>query len=88
MKSAKKHTFYPAKEVETELEGIPRGQLSERVNELIVKGLTYERQQEVALAYQKYDLDLANTPRNFESSSARFMSAGAFQAEDEEEDFA
>lgn len=88
MKSLKKHTFYPEQEVELELRGIPRGQLSERVNDLILKGLSFERQQEVAMAYQKYDLALSQTAaRNSESSSVRVLSAAAFQAEDEVEDF-
>jgi hypothetical protein len=88
MKAQKKHTFYPEGTVEAELKEIPRGRLSERVNELILKGLSYEKQEAVALAYQQYDAELAKSPtRDFETSSSRFLSAGAFKAEDDVEDF-
>lgn len=88
MKSPKKHTFYPAEQVEQELKEVPRGQISERVNDLILKGLTLERQQEVALAYQQYDRALAQqAARNPKKTSTKFMQAGAFQPEDETEDF-
>jgi len=88
MKAQKKHTFYPEETVELELKEIPRGRLSERVNELILKGLSYEKQEAVARAYQDYDAELARTPeRNFETSATRFLSAGAFKSEDDVEDF-
>jgi hypothetical protein len=88
MSSPKKHAFYPTEPVEEELKGVPRGQISERVNDLILKGLTFERQQEIALAYRTYDAALARAPaRNPKTSSSKLLSAGAFQAEDETEDF-
>ena len=88
MKNPKKHTFYPALEVAAELKEIPRGQLSERVNDLILKGLTFERQQEIVRAYAVYDAALAQGPiRSVASSSAQYLAEGAFQSEDEVEDF-
>jgi hypothetical protein len=88
MKAQKKHTFYPEETVESELKDIPRGRLSERVNELILKGLSFEKQEAVALAYQNYDSELAqNSQRKFATSSTRFLSAGAFKSEDDVEDF-
>ena len=88
MKAQKKHTFYPEETVALELKEIPRGRLSERVNELILKGLSYEKQEAVALAYQRYDAELGKSPkRDSESSSTRFLSAGAFKSEDDIEDF-
>lgn len=88
MKSAKKHTFYPTEEVAIELKEVPRGQLSERVNELILKGLSAEKQNEIALAYLTYDAQLAKSAkRDLASSSSRLMSEAAFVAEDEVEDF-
>ncbi|MFZ4403795.1 MAG: hypothetical protein ACOYOK_06805 [Pseudobdellovibrionaceae bacterium] len=85
MKSAKKHSFYPITEVEVELRHIPRGKFSERVNDLLLKGLSLEKQQEVASAYQNYNSALALKPTKPSTSS--FMSESAFTAEDETEDF-
>ena len=71
-----------------ELKEIPRGRLSQRVNELIFKGLSYEKQEAIALAYQNYETELSqNLRRKFETSSSRFLSAGAFKSEDDVEDF-
>lgn len=83
--SSVKHTFYPVEKVENVLKDIPRGKLSERVNELILKGLSAEQQQEVALAYQSYNAALAS--EEIRGSSVSFMSEGAFTPEDEVEDF-
>lgn len=78
-----KHTFYPIEEVEGELKGIPRGKLSERVNELILKGLTAERQHEIALAYQSYDAALqARQSETDLEAPTDFMSEGAFAPEE------
>jgi hypothetical protein len=41
MKSAKKHSFYPVTEVEGVLNAVAKGHLSDRVNELILKGLSF-----------------------------------------------
>jgi hypothetical protein len=88
MKSAKKHSFYPVEEVERLLQEIPRGHLSDRVNELILKGLSFEQQQKVVLAYQAYNAELEMVPkRNEVSSSTQFMSKAAFSSEDEVEDY-
>lgn len=88
MKSSKKHTFYPEEIVETELKGIPRGKLTERINHLILKGLEAEKQESIAQAYQKYNSELASElKRNFHDSSVKLMSENAFVPEDEVEDF-
>lgn len=89
MSTQKKHTFYPVEAVENELKEVPRGRFSERINELILKGLSLEKQEQTAKAYQEYDAALASAPRKkFEESSAKLMSKRAFiQDEDEVEDF-
>lgn len=89
MKAAKKHTFYPVNEVEEILKEVPRGQLSERVNELLLKGLALEKQNEIALAYQKYNDALAREAQSPSKSKKRIerLSEPAFQIEDEEEGF-
>jgi hypothetical protein len=88
MKSAKKHSFYPVNEVEKVLHEVPKGHLSDRVNELILKGLSFEQQEKVAIAYQQYDSKLSAThQRIVEDSSVRLLSEGAFTSEDEVEDY-
>jgi|GEM_PF-3644662 len=88
MPSPKKHTFYPLEAVEFELREVPRGQLSERVNELILKGLNIEKEQAIAQAYRKHDAALAQSQkRNISSSSSRLLSKAAFEPEDEAEDY-
>lgn len=85
---AQKKAFYPVELVEKVLKNVPKGHLSERVNELILKGLSAEKQQQVALAYQKYDaiLEKSGTTRDQEPI-ANLMAAKAFEPEDEVEDF-
>lgn len=88
MKTSKKHTFYPEEVVEIELNGIPRGKLSERINQLILKGLEGEKQELIAQAYQKYNSELVTEQkRNFQESSKKLMSENAFVPEDELDDF-
>lgn len=87
MSHSVKHTFYPVEEVASELQAIPRGKLSERVNELILKGLSAERQDEIALAYQTFDAALAHLSETEKEPSEDFMSEGLFAPEDEVEDF-
>lgn len=86
-----KRAFYPVEDVERELERVPRGQISERVNDLIMKGLSYEKQEQLRLAYLKYDNELAIAPPRAKNesgvSSTMLMSEKAFEPEDEEEDF-
>lgn len=85
---AQKKAFYPVEQVEKELRKVPKGHLSERVNDLILKGLSAEKQQQIVSAYQQYDAALAQS----ELAKARdpvvdLMAARAFEAEDEVEDF-
>lgn len=80
----KKHAFYPTEEVERVLAELDKGKLSQRVNDLILKGLSFEQEKNIELAYQKYDLALASQACE---TSAKFMSKGAFESEDEVEDF-
>lgn len=88
MKSSRKHTFYPEDVVEKELKEIPRGKFSERINELILKGLEVEKQEAIALAYHKYNSELDESKNDDNKLfSKRLMSEPAFQSEDEVEDF-
>ncbi len=86
-----KKSFYPNEEIEHFLETIPKGQLSGRINDLILKGLTFEHQTKVREDYIRFnDLIAKDIPRAKAKSgfsTTMMMSAKAFEAEDEVEDF-
>ena len=88
--SAKK-AFYPSEEIETLLEAIPKGQLSSRINDLILKGITLEHRLKVEQDYIRFDESLAQEkPRKKNKdglSTNMMMSSRAFEAEDEAKDF-
>lgn len=85
-----KKVFYPSEEVESFLDSIPKGRLSGRINELILKGLTLENQEKVRKDYECFNAEIAKevTRKNQEGiSTTMMMSKKAFEAEDEIEDF-
>ena len=89
----KKSTFYPKSEVEKALQGTPPKKLSERVNELILKGLSKEKEEALAVAYEKYDQQLASQERETAKlpkkriSTTAMLSKRLFEPEDEPEDW-
>lgn len=89
--SLTKKAFYPSKEVEDLLESIPRGQISGRINELILKGLTLEHQERIEASYERFSIEIAKeTPRKKDKngiSTIMMMSKKAFEPEDETEDW-
>jgi len=86
-----KKAFYPIEEVITILDGIPRGQLSNRLNELILKGLSYEKKEKIEQDYISFNEAIASDKSRYQNdkgiSSTMMMSARLFEPEDEEEDF-
>ena len=88
--SASKKAFYPSEEVEHFLESVPKGQLSGRINELILKGLSLEHHEKIRADYEKFSgLVEKEGPRKTKKgvSTTMMMSAKAFEPEDELEDF-
>lgn len=85
---AQKRAFYPVEQVEMELKDVPKGHLSERVNDLILKGLSVEKQQQVALAYQQHNAALEQSGRAEDRDQiSNLMASRAFEPEDEVDDF-
>lgn len=86
-----KKVFYPAEELESFLESIPKGQFSGRINDLIMKGLTLERQLKIEQDYQQFNdaLGSEKQPKKAKNglSGTMMMSAKLFEPEDETEDF-
>lgn len=86
-----KKAFYPSEEVEPYIETIPKGQFSSRINELILKGLTYEKQLKIEKDYSQFNEALSTQSSRAKSkgghSTTMMMSAKAFEPEDETEDF-
>lgn len=58
MKAAK-ITFYPNDEASEALKDAPPKKMSERVNDLIMKGLSKEREEQMKRDYDQYDRELA-----------------------------
>ena len=85
MRSAvrQKITFYPRTETVEALKGAPPKKVSERINELIMKGLSKEKDEEIKSAYEAYDRALATAPtRKWKTSSTKVMAERLF-TEDE-----
>lgn len=86
-----KKAFYPSDEIEKFLESVPKGQLSSRINDLILKGLSLERQLKIEQDYSCFNEIVAQErPRKKSKdgvSTTMMMSAKAFEVEDEVEDF-
>ena len=89
--SSIKKAFYPVQEVIAMLDNIPRGQLSTRLNELILKGLSYEQKEKIEQDYISFNEAIANDKSRFQNdkgiSNTMMMSARLFDQEDEEEDY-
>lgn len=57
-----KRTFYPEPEVEKVLRRVGPKKLSQRVNDLIFKGLAKEEEEAIRADYERYDRELAAAP--------------------------
>lgn len=85
MKQAKV-TFYPKGETAEALKNAPSKKLSERVNELILKGLTKEKEEQIKRDYEQYDRELAAIPprtRNAQGISSTMLMSARLFTEDE-----
>ena len=83
---ALKITFYPKGEAATALKSAPSKKVSERVNELILKGLTLEKEEQIKRDYEQYDRELANSPprtRNGKGVSTAMLMSQKLFTEDE-----
>lgn len=85
-----KHTFYPNPEVAKVLEGAPPKKLSERVNDLIIKGLTKEKEDAMRAEYERYDKEVAAYPSRKKDdrslSNTMMMSARLFETDESDKD--
>lgn len=85
MKAAK-ITFYPKGEAAEALKLAPSKKMSERVNELILKGLTKEKEEQIKRDYEQYNRELATaTPRTRDANgvSTSMLMAQRLFTEDE-----
>lgn len=57
-----KVTFYPKAEAAEALKDAPSKKVSERVNELILKGLAKEKEEKLKKDYEKYNRELSTDP--------------------------
>ena len=89
-KALKKHTFYPAPEVEAVLKDAPMKGLSERVNELLLKGIEKEREERIKAEYERFDREVAKAPKRERDakgiSATMMMGQGLFTRAEDEDD--
>ncbi len=85
MKSTAKRTFYPSLAVEKVLRTAPTKKVSDRVNELIMKGLLRERDEAIRAEYERFGREAqTQEPRKKNSdgiSSTMMMAAKLFETE-------
>lgn len=81
-----KVTFYPKGEAAEALKDAPPKKMSERVNELILKGLSKEREEQIKRDYEQYDRELAASAprrRNAKGVSSTMLMAERLFSDDE-----
>jgi len=81
-----KVTFYPTEEAVAALKGAPPKKISERVNDLIRKGVSKEREEQTKENYDQYDRELAASPprkRDAKGISSTMMMAQRLFTDDE-----
>lgn len=84
-----KRTFYPDPEVEEVLASASPKKVSEKVNQLILKGLMQEKEDEIAAEYEKYDQALSQnaSAHKKELQTNLLFSNNLFSGEDETKDW-
>ena len=88
--SSSKRTFYPDNVVTQALEEVRPKKLSERVNDLIRKGLDWEREERIRLEYARVDKEFSHAPsRNLKTGDVQtkwLAAESLFVADDSDED--
>lgn len=91
MKTMKRTTFYPEREVLKVLAKAEPKKVSERINELIRKGITKEKEEQIKNNYEKYAQELSKSePRKKNTqglSTTMVMGSGLFVSENEPDDW-
>jgi len=85
MKAAK-ITFYPKAEAAEALKDAAPKKVSERVNDLIMKGLSKEREEQMKRDYEQYDRELAASPprkRDAQGASSTMLMSQRLFTDDE-----
>ncbi len=85
-----RHTFYPEPEVAKALQNAPPKKLSERVNQLILRGLSQEKEDAMRAEYERYDREIEKAPARKKNASALsttlMMSERLFETDDSDQD--
>lgn len=76
-----KRAFYAIQEVELELKKTPRGEISSRINELILKGKEYEKKMLIKRDYTHFNKALEKSVEN-EDDSGMYLSETAYSDDD------
>ena len=87
----KRTTFYPGAEVQKILSKAEPKKVSERINELILKGITKEKEEQIRESYERFAEGLSKSqPRRKNKqgvSTTTMMASGLFASEDEPDDW-
>lgn len=88
---AKQTTFYAEPKVKEALARTGNKKRSERINELILKGLTKEKEEKIKADYEKYAEEVSKTEDRKKNkngiSTNTMMAEGLFKNEDEPDDW-
>ncbi len=76
-----KRAFYAIQEVELELKNTPKGEISLRINELILKGKEYEKKMLIKRDYTHFNKALEKSVKN-EDDSGIYLSETAYSDDD------
>ena len=76
-----KRAFYAIQEVELELKNTPKGEISLRINELILKGKEYEKKMMIKSDYAHFNKALEKEAKS-EDDSKIYLSERAYTDED------
>ncbi len=76
-----KRAFYAIQEVELELKNTPKGEISSRINELILKGKEYEKKMMIKRDYTHFNKALEKSVKN-EDDSGMYLSETAYSDDD------
>lgn len=76
-----KRAFYAIQEVELELKNTPKGEISSRINELILKGKEYEKKMLIKRDYTYFNKALEKSVKNVDDSGM-YLSETAYSDDD------
>lgn len=83
-KPTRKFAYYAkTQDIINELEKVPKRQMSQRLEELVQKGMAFEKEERLREAYADYGADLSKEDELEDREDHKIMSSSLFEDEDE-----